>query len=141
MHQFVRSFRHMHNENLKPIIQAYCDVLKGKVTKHKAKEIMLGRVSNELESSTRMLPWDAELVKIITEQKSVQDALHEGLLTLGPLVVLLEWCTAWQNNYRFWKKGGPGRFFFKENQENFNFLACCRWSNPKVEVAILGSKY
>lgn len=103
IHQIVRSFLHMHDNQLQAIIWAYLRLYYGIITEQEAFSVLVFAVQTELKHNfNQNEPWDVGFLYQFTKKfsgrkNSVFMALHNGLKELENRVVFIEWIGDWKN--------------------------------------------
>ncbi len=103
IHQIVRSFLHMHDNQLQAIIWVYLRFYYGITTEQEAFSVLVFAVQTELKHNfDQNEPWDVgflyQLTKTLSDKKnSVFMALHNGLKALENRVIFIEWIGDWKN--------------------------------------------
>jgi len=103
IHQIVRSFLHMHDNQLQAIIWVYLRFHYGLVTEQEAFSVLVFAVQTELQYNfEKNEPWDVGflynlLKKFDGKRNSIFIALHNGLKHLENRVVFIEWIGDWKN--------------------------------------------
>jgi len=103
IHQIVRSFLHMHDNQLQAIIWIYLRFHYGLVTEQEAFSVLVFAVQTELQHNfEKNEPWDIGflynlLKKFDNKRSTIFIALHNGLKHLNDRVVFIEWIGDWKN--------------------------------------------
>ena len=113
IHEICRAFRHLHNEPIRMVIDAYFQHVKQKITADEAKETLHYALNLEIRQySSQSKRQDTKRLHFLTKNNTAKDCLHTALLNLKEKVWVLEWCGDWKNILMFWDyEYGPGRPF------------------------------
>lgn len=135
-HQLLRSFLHLHDQNMQSIISTYLKCFYQVVTEDEAFFVLKKAIENEVENFAEVSEYyDISLLKeilhddpksILTTASPLLYGIHEGLVELENKVVLLEWTADWKNNLKM----------FKYNKGPFNIIFDLNNSRPSEEIRV-----
>ena len=113
-HQIVRSFLHMHDENIQAVIYAYLLLLDKRITPDRAFDVLREAIKNETTNYLGVSEfYDIALLQLLVEDKNeagydgtiqrIVFGLHEGLRNLEWNIILLEWTADWKNMVKMYE--------------------------------------
>ena len=98
IHEICRAFRHLHNEPIRMIINAYFQHVKQQITADAAKKVLHYALNLEISKYSRTSKrQDQKKLRFLATNDSAKNCLHQALLNLKEKVWVLEWCGDWKS--------------------------------------------
>lgn len=109
-HAMSREFRHLHDKPVRGIISAYFQHFQKRITAEEAKQSLVRGLLMEIKDCWQETKQeDQPVLQFLATDKTAQEGLHQGLLSLGANVWVIEWCGDWKSISLFWDyQYGPG---------------------------------
>ena len=132
-HQIVRSFLHLHDEHIQPVIYAYLQLINGKILPAQAFNVLVQAITDEVNINLANSEfYDIALLKFLLEdlnpaentkndyEASAQPllyGLHMGLRALHFNIIYLEWTADWKNMIKMIEyERGPWQILLTESK-------------------------